>query len=584
VEFLRQAIKKEENKLDELDTEISDLGKEAETCQHKVKNLKSTLLVAKTLHTNAEKTFTSLSELSSSLLSDPYVPFPTSPTQSLKSIGKGLSEMHTTYVNAAQAALEQAREAYRGAEEELDANNSLLYRINHSLTSRLELRSQVRDNIHQMKDLIGPRRRIPEEIWSMIFRERVMEDEEEYGKTWRKGRPPFTTLKLTWVCHLWRQIVTVQPSLWKYIALPRTLSLSSAQVDRVKHFRKHLNVHSPNFYMAYGSEGAGFDGVHLGALLAGLPSINRFEAQISTEPSLIQAFLNTIEIPIQDLVLISSPDGKEHELDLALSYHAIKNIKSLYCLGVRPCVVPLISETRQAQLDSLFLTLFDIKNTDLILFLEMSGAAVLHFEPSGDWSNEEETGIEQDVLLTRLNSISLPLPVLKFAFNQHVLVPNLRTLAVDLYVNYNIDESLGLWTSFLSIHERRDNITSLEVLEVPDDNSSAEERSEMLSKFINQLPNLKYLTIRGAAVVPALQGMVDSEEIPSGIVMLEVSGCDSVTEDLIMAFFKAYYTRKRAGLSRVRIFDCSLISKDALQRLSHAHAKLKRNNEKKKEA
>jgi hypothetical protein len=76
VEFLRQAIKKEVKKLDELDIEISDLGKEAKSCQHKVQRLKSTLLVVKTLHTNAEKTFTSLSELSASLLRDPEVPFP----------------------------------------------------------------------------------------------------------------------------------------------------------------------------------------------------------------------------------------------------------------------------------------------------------------------------------------------------------------------------------------------------------------------------------------------------------------------------------------------------------------------------
>jgi hypothetical protein len=107
-----------------------------------------------------------------------------------------------------------------------------------------------------MKDLIGPRRRIPDELWSMIFWDRVMEDEEEYQVTWREGNPPFTTLKLSWVCRLWRQIIIEQPSLWQYIALPRTLYLSPAQVERVKYCQQRLKEHPSKLYMVYRIEGA----------------------------------------------------------------------------------------------------------------------------------------------------------------------------------------------------------------------------------------------------------------------------------------------------------------------------------------
>jgi chromosome segregation ATPase len=141
VEFLSQVIRKEEKKLNELDEDISELQKEAESYQHKVQKMKSALLVAKTLRTNAEKTFSSLSELSDSLLEDPDIPFPASPTQRLKSIGQGLSETHTAHMITAQSILEQARQDHQRTEEAIDANGSLFHHINDSLTSRIELRS-----------------------------------------------------------------------------------------------------------------------------------------------------------------------------------------------------------------------------------------------------------------------------------------------------------------------------------------------------------------------------------------------------------------------------------------------------------
>lgn len=69
-ELLRKTIQKEQQRLDELDIEISNLRLEAGDYQQKVQDMESALHVAKTLRTNAENALSSLSALSSSLLDD----------------------------------------------------------------------------------------------------------------------------------------------------------------------------------------------------------------------------------------------------------------------------------------------------------------------------------------------------------------------------------------------------------------------------------------------------------------------------------------------------------------------------------
>jgi hypothetical protein len=556
----------------EMDTEIEDIRKEAESYQHRVREMKLALHIVKTLHTNAEKTLASLSELSGTLIEDPDFQLSTSPMQRMVSIGKGLSETHTTHLNTAQAVLEQAIQEHQRIEVEIDANRSLYHCINHSLTSRIDLRTQVDDNIRRMKDLLSPRRRIPNELWSLIFWERVMEDEDEYEDTWREEKPPFPTLKLTWVCRSWRKIATDQSTLWQYIALPRTLHLSPVQADRVKYFLERLNGLPPTFYMVFRTKSAENNGVHFQTLFSPLdfPSIRRFEAQIPLESDSVPKFLNSIGIPIEDLVLISSSKGEEHEHDLILPYDAIKAVKSLECYGIHPCIDQSLSNEEQGQLDSLHLSIYEVNNEQLILFLETSGAAALTVDPRGEWSIDEEGEIERDALLTRLNTISIPLPVLKFAFNQHVLVPDLHTLTLNLFTSFNIDESLDLWTSFLSVHERGTKITTLGISGVPDpEEEPPEKMSAMLSKLINTVPNIADLTLKGKAVVPSLQGMADSKQIPPGIVTLKISDCDDVTEDLIITFLTAYYANQRGPLF-LEIVSCASISEDAEQRLDLA--------------
>jgi hypothetical protein len=542
----------------------------------------SAVHAAKTLHTKAEKAYSSLSELSGTLLEEidsSAITLAASPTRRMTSLEKGLGETHAAYLKAAQSALEQAQQEHRRAEEEIDANGSLFHHINHSLTSRIELRSQVNDNIRRMKDLIGPRRRVPDELWAMIFWERVMEDEEEYENTWREEKPPFTTLKLTWVCCLWRRIITDRPALWQYIPLPHALLLSPTQAERSKYFLERLKGYTPSVYMVCGNGGIQRDGVELRNLLAGFKRFLYFEAQVFRGSSALEELLETVQPEAEKLVLVSSPQGAANEVKSYLSYDAIKNVKSIYCYGVRPRVHRRSFEGKQAQLNSLLMQAYRVDNQELVTFLEASGTVDFTLVPNLKFSINREIGIQQDVALTQLTTVNAPLRALKLVFNEHVLLPNLRRLTVQKDGDLDPGETIELWTSFLSVHERRDTITTLGIVWVTNQESS-EEITAMFSDFINQVSSGDRLILKEHAVVPSLKGLVDSKNIPPNIITVDICDCESVTEDLIMAFLNAYYTEERRPLS-FRIFDCASISEDAKQRLDLAHDGLKENKMKK---
>jgi hypothetical protein len=321
-EVLRQTIKKEEKKLDELDDEISNLQMEVEGYRQKLQDMESALHVTKALHTKAEKVVSSLSRLSATIFEEidiSGISLTALPTRRMTSLENCLGGTHAAYLKAAQSALEQVQQEYQRVEEEFDANTSLFHLINHSLMGRIELRSQVDDSIRRMRDLIGPRRRVPDELWAMIFWERVMEDEEKYELTWREEKPPFTTLKLTWVCRLWRRIITDSPSLWQYIPLPHALILSPAQVERFKYFQERLKGHTPRMYMVYGSEGVQKDGIDLQSLLAGFKRFLHFEAQIFRGSSALEDLLNTFQPETEELALVSSPEEEANEVNSYLS-------------------------------------------------------------------------------------------------------------------------------------------------------------------------------------------------------------------------------------------------------------------------
>ncbi|PVF93178.1 hypothetical protein CPB86DRAFT_743120 [Serendipita vermifera] len=579
--IIRQVIKKEEQKLHELDSEIVDLRVQVKAYQSKMQEMESVLHAARRLCAVIEKTVSSIDELSSCLLQHPdhsAILSAASPTRRIQSIGTDLSKTNAAYLKGAQSALEKARQEYRCVEEEIDVNGSLLHHVNYSLTSRIELRSHLDANLRRMKDLIGPRRRIPNELWLLILWERVMEDEEEYVETWRKGRPPYTTLKLTWVCRLWRQIVTNQPSLWRFIALPETVYLTSVQADRLRYFKERLRGYPPDFYMEPAAKSTMNDISSPKTLLKGFPRIKSFEARVTSDPKVLEWFLDTSQLEVEELYLVAAPRDKRSESSLALTYNAIKNVKSLFCVGVTPHCGTNRSEDRHAELDSLCLSLRSISTDGVLAFLKASGTSTLSVECYADWVIWGFEG-EQDISLTRLTTITAPPQALKSMFHQRVLLPNLHTLTVEQDSTRDVIGTTEHCISFLSIHERQNTITTLGISGQPliDDEEFEGTQVEVASMYgdlINRLSNLGRLILKGKAVVPSLKGLAASRKIPPSIVVVKISESDEVEEEHIIAFLQEFYSKQRNPLS-LKIKGCVSITKEIEEHLDVAHGILK---------
>jgi hypothetical protein len=158
--------------------------------------------------------------------------------------------------------------------------------------------------------------------------------------------------------------------------------------------------------------------------------VRYFEAQ-TFQGSFLEVFLHESKLQAEDLVLVSSPDGKTTDTPLFFSYDSIKNIKSLSCYGVRPRVDKKLFTGKQAQLGLLRLVAYQLDDKDMITFIEASGAETLSFELSDDWIVIEGNEVEEDIELTRLTTMTTPLELLPIVFNQHVFLPNLLTLTVE---------------------------------------------------------------------------------------------------------------------------------------------------------
>lgn len=148
----------------------------------------------------------------STLYLAPAFPAPTSPK--LAPSRSSIEEECNEFQKFAESVQERAQHKLLDAEQEVDASKSMLYFIEKGLKESLDRKAKMEDRMREMKDLVTPRRRMPYELWVQIFTRRVMEDEAEYATSNKEECPPYTVLRLTWVCRLWRAIITAQPALW----------------------------------------------------------------------------------------------------------------------------------------------------------------------------------------------------------------------------------------------------------------------------------------------------------------------------------------------------------------------------------
>jgi hypothetical protein len=116
---------------------------------------------------------------------------------------------------------------------------------------RLSLRLKDSQSILQSARVaLSPIRRIPREIWSIVFRKCLLEELEEF--VMRPGAMPFRSVPsiLAKVCASWHNIVTEDPNMWSYVSVypkeqitPSDFNLLSKCLSKAsKHFTMIVNL------------------------------------------------------------------------------------------------------------------------------------------------------------------------------------------------------------------------------------------------------------------------------------------------------------------------------------------------------
>jgi hypothetical protein len=572
-EIVRRMIETSAKRITELDSEISSLRTEAEGYRLRLNDASSALQMAKKIHGRATATIASLKNLDSSLyLSQTSSESDKEPNlvshstyktgAQLQGIDQNLNDAHNEYLQSAQSALSKASLQIRRAEEEIEVNQSLIFCVEETLSSLKNLQDETKNQIGYLKDLVGARRRVPGELWLRIFEETVKGDEETYRRGDRVECPPFSVLKLTWVCQHWRMLVINQPSLWRYIAIPCGEEFSSDQEDRIDYFIEHLKQNQPIVYMSHLGEEDGYSDSYPDESLKRFTSYKCLELYISKQHSRSEKLLTELQPHVERLVLF----GRSHEeFDSAHAYLTcigIQNVQSILCSYVRP-EIDQEEEILPLNLKFLRLTQSDISNAGFVTFLGDSSVVAVDLEITSPF---EIVGgpVDTETILPNLTTLTANLTILATLFNDQVTIPNLQKLTVLQEPTMTSDDAKTFWASFITTHQRKDTISTLGIsgsplVEEPDAPS-------LYQEIISRVANVGHLMLEGAAVVPALQGMTAARDIPSKLMELTISKSENVTKGHIDAFMGTLRTTRSKRLS-VRIEDCPSLPKEILQQI-----------------
>ncbi|PVF97921.1 hypothetical protein CPB86DRAFT_401722, partial [Serendipita vermifera] len=464
VETLGRIIQISEKRLAELDPEIASLQMEADGCHATVKEMNSVLHTARALQSSAKVAISSLENeqfdhfwkhLDDEM--DPDTHSSNTSHAELHATGKSLITIHETYRKMAQSALTQASQRIAQAEEEIEANQSLIPWIEQYLSSLVNLREDTKRQIKRMKSSVGAHRRTPNELWLQIFEERISEDERHYMRGERRRPPPFTVLKLSWVSRQWRELVTNQPSLWRFVPIPSSQLLSSGECDRINYSIKHLKLYPPTVYTVHWNKDKLKSQVRLTTILQRITSFESLELYIFSYSSDTEAMIHKVQPNTEQLVLFSGP--KE---DLTVTYAStthigLQKVRSISCYNVRPRtageVVPL-------NVKSLQLVQSHIDNGYLVTFLERTSVITVNIEIKYPFIIEGPATLT-NITLPNLTTLTANLTVLVALFNEHVFIPNLHSLTVAQEPTMSSADTRTHWASFITTHERKDTISTL---------------------------------------------------------------------------------------------------------------------------
>jgi hypothetical protein len=560
--ILRQMIPTFEKKLIDLESEIPMVQTEVQGYQNRIKDSNTVLEKAKRLHTRSQKTIASLDDVDS----DHYgvdlqfsedtktVAYSAHKAYSkLQVTDRQLTEIQNSHLEIARSALEKASREIIQAQEDIEVNQYLLFCRGEYLSSLVDLRSETENQMGYLKDLVGARRRMPRELWLHVFEERVKEDENVYIDGDRHGNPPFSVLHLSWVCQEWRELVLSQPSLWRYIAIPHVKELSPKQKDRLNFFTQNLKHHPATAYICYQDDTIRENDPYLANLLKAYTSFKHLELYISAENYNSERFLKKVQPHIEYLVLFGPFDVNTAATEASLAYISIQNVQNILCYRVLPNIE---GDKKPLNLKSLHLTQSELDNAHLVTFIRESYTNTVYLEIDPPFTIYG-TPVDVDTTLPNLTTFKANLTVLVTLFNDHVNVPNLWNLTIQHESTMTGVDTLQHWASFVTTHRRKDTISTLGMSGLP--LVEASEAPDLYQQMISHMVNMDHLALEGAVVVPALQGMIAANDIPSKLVELTISKSDDVTSEHISTFMETFRTTRHKQLS-LRIDECPCLA------------------------
>lgn len=137
-------------------------------------------------------------------------------------------------------------------ESELTSRKQGLKMANHSERAFSQCRSQILPILDAAKIVLSPIRRVPTEVWIIIFCLRGFEDIETYTQVDGAARPRPSPLTLSGVCRGWRGITKDLPILWESVFIPPTSAWTHSWMECSRHALSILGKRPANFIASLG--------------------------------------------------------------------------------------------------------------------------------------------------------------------------------------------------------------------------------------------------------------------------------------------------------------------------------------------
>jgi hypothetical protein len=426
----------------------------------------------------------------------------------------------------------------------------------------------MEEKIFEMKDLVTSRRKIPEELWRQIFKQRVFEDEQEYEASDREERPPFTVLRLSWVCRVWREVVVGQRSLWQYIPIPYSHHISRRQHARIDYFRKRLRNHPAVVFMTRGRQEVPNTEFELKRLLKRFSSFQRLDLYVSPDDSIALNILDNQPV-VQELILgYQWPDDEPlATFVLEVFWLNFVNVKSISCTHVLPQLTGGLSigEDRSVHIDSAqFFLVSEVNALDILAFIHSASTTDVIIEAKFPLTICPVPPTLQWPYFCPITIISANLITLSSIFNEFVDISCMHTVNIQLDGATSSQEPLEQWRSFLAPQHRWDHISCLQITGLHPDLSKSI-IAETCAGIIKELPKLNELVLEEAAIIPTLTTL--DPVLPPLSKWLMVSKTDGVNTELVITYIPSFDDELTSPHSP-QTEECALTPKQKKERLS----------------